>query len=55
MVEIASGKIIKFIKFEVGKLAMITGGANIGRVGTIQRRERLHGATDIVHVKDAIG
>ncbi|XP_063718141.1 small ribosomal subunit protein eS4-like [Symsagittifera roscoffensis] len=55
MVEIATGKVIKFIKFEMGKLCMITGGANIGRVGVMQRREKLEGAIDIVHVKDAIG
>jgi len=55
MVELATGKVIKFIKFELGKLALITGGANIGRVGVIQRREKLQGAIDIVHVKDAIG
>ncbi|XP_075245539.1 small ribosomal subunit protein eS4-like [Convolutriloba macropyga] len=55
MVEIATGKVIKYIKFELGKLVMITGGANIGRVGVMQRRERLDGAIDIIHVKDAIG
>lgn len=55
MVEIATGKIIKFIKFELGKLVMITGGANIGRVGIMQRREKLPGTFDIIHVKDAIG
>ena len=55
MVEIATGKVIKFLKFEVGKLAMITGGANIGRVGVIQKREKLIGTIDIIHVKDAIG
>ena len=55
MVEIATGKIIKYLTFEVGKLAMITGGANIGRVGVIQRREKLMGTVDIIHVKDANG
>lgn len=55
MVEIATGKVIKFIKFEIGKLVMITGGANIGRVGVMHRREKLEGSIDIIHVKDAIG
>jgi small subunit ribosomal protein S4e len=34
---------------------MITGGHNLGRVGTIQSRERHPGSFDIVHVKDANG
>ena len=55
MVDIATSKINKYIKFDLGKLVMITGGANIGRVGIIQRRERLQGAHDLIHVKDAIG
>ena len=48
-------QVIKFIKFEIGKLVMITGGANIGRVGVMHRREKLEGSIDIIHVKDAIG
>merc|ERR1712140_24048 len=55
MVDIASGKMKEFIKFDSGNLCMITGGHNLGRVGIIQHRERHPGSFDIVHVKDALG
>lgn len=48
-----TGKILGFVKFEVGNVAMVTGGRNLGRVGIITHRERHHGGFDIVHVKDA--
>lgn len=32
---------------------MITGGRNLGRVGTVVNRERHPGSFDIVHVKDS--
>merc|ERR1711862_153259 len=54
-VDIASGKMKEFIKFDTGNLVMITGGHNLGRVGTITQRERHPGSFDIVHVKDALG
>ena len=34
---------------------MVTGGHNIGRVGSIVHRDRHPGSFDIVHVKDAAG
>ena len=34
---------------------MITGGRNLGRIGTIMDRERHPGSFDIIHVKDALG
>ena len=34
-IDIASGKISNWIKFDTGNLAMVTGGRNLGRVGTI--------------------
>lgn len=34
---------------------MITGGRNLGRVGTVVTRERHPGSFDIVHIKDAQG
>lgn len=34
---------------------MITGGRNLGRVGTVVSRERHPGSFDICHVKDAQG
>merc|ERR1711909_63701 len=54
-VDISSGKMKEFIKFESGNLCMITGGRNLGRVGTIINRERHPGSFDVVHVKDALG
>merc|ERR1712141_356215 len=54
-IDIATGKIKEFIKFDSGNLCMITGGHNLGRVGTITHRERHPGSFDIVHVKDALG
>jgi len=53
--DIATSKIIDFIKFEVGNLCMITGGHNLGRVGIVTSRERHPGSFDIVHVRDSIG
>merc|ERR1711936_38232 len=53
--DIATVKIMDFIKFDSGNLCMITGGHNLGRVGTITNRERHPGSFDIVHIKDALG
>ncbi len=52
--DIATGKPTEFIKFEVGNLAYVTGGRNMGRIGTITHREKHHGGFEIVHVKDAL-
>ena len=54
-VDVATGKILEFIKFETGNLCMVTGGHNLGRVGVITNRERHPGSFDIVHVKDSQG
>lgn len=54
-VDIATGKIVDFIKFEVGKLAMITKGRNTGRVGTILHVEKHPGSFDIVTIRDTAG
>ncbi|CAG5077519.1 Similar to RpS4: 40S ribosomal protein S4 (Lysiphlebus testaceipes) [Cotesia congregata] len=53
--EIASSKILDSIRFEPGNLCMITGGRNLGRVGTVVNRERHPGSFDICHIKDAQG
>lgn len=53
MLDLESGKIKDFIKFDVGNLAMCTGGHNNGRVGTIVHKEKHKGSFDIVHIKDA--
>jgi ribosomal protein S4E len=54
-VDIATGKIISFTKFETGKMAMITKGRNTGRVGTILHVEHHPGSFDIVSVRDSNG
>jgi small subunit ribosomal protein S4e len=54
-VDIASGKITDYIKFESGNVCMVIGGRNLGRVGIIMHREKHPGSFDIVHVKDAAG
>lgn len=48
-------QILDTYKFEVGNVAMVTGGHNVGRVGTIVNRERHLGSFDIVHLRDARG
>jgi len=53
--DIATGKIIDFTKFETGKLAMITKGRNTGRVGTILHVEKHPGSFDVVQIRDATG
>jgi len=54
-VDIATGKVTEHIKFEVGKLALINNGKNIGRVGQITHRDRHPGGFDIVHMQDKRG
>lgn len=65
-VEIETGKILDFIKFQSGKinllhfyilgnLVMATSGNNIGRVGVLTSRDRHLGGFDIVHVLDNRG
>ena len=53
--DLATNKVVDHLKFEIGSLAYVTGGNNIGRVGTILHRERHLGSFDIVHIKDAHG
>jgi len=50
-----TGKIMDYVKFEAGNIAMVSGGNNMGRVGTIVHRERHPGSFEIVHMKDAGG
>jgi ribosomal protein S4E len=54
-VDIATGKILDIMAFEVGNQCMITKGRNTGRVGIIQDIETHPGAFNIVHVRDASG
>jgi len=48
-----SGEIEDYAKFEHGNVCMITGGNNIGRVGVITHREKHPGSFEIVHLKDS--
>jgi len=53
--DIESGRVTGTLKFEVGNIAMITGGANKGRVGIIAHREQHPGSFEIIHIKDRKG
>lgn len=53
-IDLTTGKISDFIRFDTGVIAMVTGGRNMGRVGVITNRERHDGGFNIVHLKDAI-
>lgn len=44
MLDIETGKVKDFVKFDLGNLAMCTGGHNNGRVGTIVHKEKHKGA-----------
>ncbi|ORX40971.1 ribosomal family S4e-domain-containing protein [Kockovaella imperatae] len=52
--DFVANKIVEIIPFEVGNLCMITGGRNMGRVGTIIHMDRHDGGFNIVHVKDVL-
>jgi small subunit ribosomal protein S4e len=54
-IDLATGKIITFVKFNVGNLSMTTGGRNIGRVGIIFSRLPHPGSEEIVKVRDSRG
>jgi len=54
-IDLKSGKITGYLKFDIGNLAMVTKGANIGRVGVIISKEKHPGSFDIVHLKDKKG
>merc|ERR1712166_838339 len=53
--DISTGKITGTIKFEIGNTAMLTGGANKGRVGVITSKEKHPGSFDIIHLQDRRG
>jgi ribosomal protein S4E len=50
--DISTGRPVGHFKFDVGQLAMITRGANIGRVGSVVSVEHHPGSFDIAHLKD---
>jgi len=53
--DLVNNKIVGHLKFDVGNIAMVTRGANIGRVGTITTKEKHPGSFDIVHLRDKKG
>jgi small subunit ribosomal protein S4e len=54
-VDISTGKMTEMIKFELGKLVMVTGGHSQGRVGQLQHVEKHEGSFNIVTIKDSKG
>lgn len=54
-VDIATGKILDFAKFEIGNVAIVTGGHSVGRVGVITSREKHPGHYEIIHLRDKLG
>jgi len=53
--DIASGKMTSFLKFELGSTVMIVRGRNAGRVGQLLHVERHDGSFSIINVKDSRG
>jgi small subunit ribosomal protein S4e len=53
--DLKNGKISDVIKARAGKIVMVTGGANRGRVGEIVSLERHPGSFDIARLKDKAG
>jgi len=54
-IDLETGKVVDFIKFEVGNLVVITRGRNAGRVGVLHHIERHEGSFNIARVKDSAG
>nr|XP_045245143.1 40S ribosomal protein S4, X isoform-like [Macaca fascicularis] len=50
-IDLETAKITDFNKFDTGHLCMVTGGANLGRIGVIPNP----GSSDVVHLKYANG
>jgi small subunit ribosomal protein S4e len=54
-VDLETGKITDYIKFDIGNLVIVTMGRNLGRIGVITHKEKHPGGFDIAHIKDAAG
>lgn len=54
-IDLKTGKVVGFLKFNVGQMTMVQRGHNAGRVGIIQSVEKHPGSFDIVSIKDASG
>ncbi|CAN6605955.1 small ribosomal subunit protein eS4B [Trichomonascus vanleenenianus] len=53
-IDLTTGKIASYVKFDTGNVVMCTGGRNMGRVGVITHKERHDGGFDMVHIKDSL-
>jgi len=53
--DLATGKVTDHVKFDVGNVAMVTRGANVGRIAAITSVEHHPGSHDIVHLADRRG
>ncbi|KAB0381055.1 hypothetical protein FD755_008839 [Muntiacus reevesi] len=51
-IDLKTGNITDFIKFNTGNLCMVIGGANLGRVAMITNREGHPDSFDVAHIKD---
>jgi small subunit ribosomal protein S4e len=54
-IDLDTGKIIDYIRYEPGNLVMVNGGRNTGRVGVLEHIEKHPGSFNIAYVKDAGG
>jgi len=54
-IDLATGKQLDHYKFEAGNMAMLTKGANIGRVGVVLSIDHHPGSFAIVHIRDRRG
>jgi small subunit ribosomal protein S4e len=53
--DLTTGKVVDFVKFDAGNVAMVTAGRNLGRIGVITKKETHPGSFTIVHLQDAVG
>ncbi|KAL5715411.1 hypothetical protein ACHQM5_017235 [Ranunculus cassubicifolius] len=53
--DLETGKIVDFIKLDVGNVVLVTGGRNRGRVGVIKSREKHKGTFETIHLTDVTG
>lgn len=54
-VDLKTNKVVGHVKFEIGNIAFVTRGNNVGRIGVITHKEKHPGSFDIVHIKDKNG
>lgn len=54
-VDLATGSVQSIVKFANNSICMITGGNNIGRIGTLQSIEKHPGSFEIAHILDSHG